>query len=283
MSALKKEFQTQGYFVVKNAFSDEAIRHYISELEKLNQLKSRDSWTIPDGMVKHQAFWPAIFNEVVLEKIRQVLGDGIRFMQHNDLHYGYSSFAWHRDGMNRNYSEEYPEWQEEGEEYLLVRAGYYLQPEEDNFHLGVVPGSHRIGSQLSKAAFCELDGYLTHAQIAKTKLGFVDRLKEKAVWLKTQPGDCIVFDPRLIHTGGGFERRKYSFFAAYGIENAHFRRHYTYYRHLRRDLGYETMPEGLVKLLKDRELYAAEEIYTGKIEGAWVPSNLFSLVANFFE
>lgn len=268
---------------MKNALSELEIQHFIGELEKINRVKSKDTWTIPDGMVQHPAFWPSIFNEKVLSKIREVLGEDIRFMQHNDLHFGYSSFAWHRDGMNRNYADHFPEWQEDEEPYLIVRAGYYLQPESDNFHLGVVPGSHRIGLHISKEEFCELDSYLTHAQIAKMKLGLADRLKDKAVWIKTQPGDCIVFDPRLIHTGGGFERRKYSFFAAYGIENFHFRQHYTYYRHLRNDLGYEPIPNGLAKLLKDKGLYAKEEKYTGKIEGAWIPSNLFSFVANFFE
>lgn len=283
MSELKNEFNKNGYFVVKNSFTDAEIQYYIGEFEKMNAVKSRNAWTVPDGVVQQKAFWPIIFKEELLARIREVLGDEIRFMQHNDLHYGYSSFAWHRDSINRGYAETYPDWQEDKEPYLIVRAGCYLQPEEDNFCLGVLPGSHRFGEQLSKEEFCDIDSYLTKTQIAKAKLGLVDHLKEKAVWIKTQPGDCIVFDPRLIHTGGGFERRKYSFFTAYGVENFHFRQHYTYYRHLRKDLGYEAIPSALVNMLKENGLYATEEKYNGKIEGAWVPSNLYSFVANFFE
>lgn len=280
---LKEQFQKEGYILVHNALNKAEIQHYIQELEQIDATKRKNSWTIPDGVVQYEAFWPIIFNKIIIKKVRQILEEDTKFMQHNDLHYGYSSFAWHRDSINRSYSIDLPDWQEAEAPYQIVRAGYYLQPEANNFHLGLVPGSHRLGEHIDKATFFKMDSHLTGTQIAKTKLGFTDYLKEKAIWIKTQPGDCVIFDPRLIHTGGAFAAHKYSFFVAYGVENIHFQQHYTYYRHLRKDLLYQAIPSQLARQLKEENLYALEEKYFNRIEGAWVPSAAYSFVANFFE
>lgn len=283
MNELKEQFQQKGFLVIKQALSADEVEHYVKELEKVDSGMKKKSWTIPDGVVKYEAFWPVIFNEKVLGQIKQVLGDDIKFLQHNDLHYGYSSFAWHRDSINRSYGANLPDWQEEDEPYEVVRAGFYLQPEENDFHLGVLAGSHRMSGYLSEEEFLAMDKRLSNTENIKAKIGMKDYLKEKAEWVKTQPGDCIVFDPRLIHTGGEFETQKYSFFVAYGNINRHFKEHYTYYRHLRTDLKYQDIPKALTERLKAEGLYADEVKYFDKIEGAWVPSAAFAFIADFFE
>lgn len=283
MSELRKEFDEKGYIVLSDLFTEEEIQHYIEALYKVGKSKNKDSWTIPDGVVAYEEFWPVIFNEVVVGKVKEILGEDIKFMQHNDLHLGYSSFAWHRDSINRSYDANLPDWQERGEPYKIVRCGFYLQPEENGFHLGVVPGSHKLSGHVSEEEFLNYDKKLSNANNIKAKIGFKDYLKEKAHWIKTKAGDCVIFDPRLIHTGGEFEAEKFSFFVAYGIENSHFRQHYTYYRHLRYDLKYQAFPAKLAEQLKAEKLYASEEKYPHQIAGAWIPSKSFSFVANFFE
>lgn len=282
MSDLRKEFEQKGFVVLKQVIPQEEIEKYVDALKEVGKSKKKESWTIPDGVVQHQEFWPVLFQDKVTNAVKEILGDDIKFMQHNDLHYGYSSFAWHRDSINRYYDPKLPDWQEDDESYQTVRCGFYLQPEEKNFELGVLPGSHRMSGYLSEEEFLEEDKYLTHFKNLKTKAGFKDVLKEKAEWIRTQPGDCVIFDPRLIHTGGEFGGIKYSFFVAYGIENRHFKEHYTYYRHLRTDLKYTPIPAELKEQLKEKGLYASEEKYTDKIEGAWIPSKVFEMVANLF-
>lgn len=283
MSTLKEQFEQQGFIVLNQVLTNAEIEQYKNALEIVGQNKKKTSWTIPDGVVAHEPFWSTIFNEKVLATVREILGDDVKFMQHNDLHLGYSSFAWHRDSINRTYSEDLPDWQESESPYKIVRCGYYLQPEENDFHLGVVPGSHKLSGLVSEETFLEYDKKLSNFENVKAKLGGKDWLKEQAVWIKTKPGDCVIFDPRLIHTGGEFEAEKYSYFTAYGIENKHFQEHYTYYRHLRYDLKYRALPRKLVELLKSNNLLAKEERLKNKIKGAWVPSSAFSFVANFFE
>lgn len=283
MSGLKKEFQEKGYVVLENTLTEKEIEQYIQALQQAGKDKKKASWTIPDGVIQYPEFWDTIFNQQLLDKVREVLGPDIRFLQHNDLHLGYSSFAWHRDGINRSYGSDLPDWDEEQEPYELVRCGFYLQPESSGFHLGVLPGSHRMSGHLSREEFLLQDEKLSNFQNVKVKLGMKDYLKEKAEWIATKPGTCVIFDPRLIHTGGGFEAAKYSYFIAFGRENKHFRQHYTYYRHLRKDLGYSTLPEALAQRLKDADLYADESAWSKKIKGAWIPSAGFSFVADFFE
>lgn len=282
MSDLRNEFESKGFVVLKGIINENLCNQYISSLTKVGETKKNDTWTIPDGVVQNEFFWSIIFNHEVLREVRNVLGSEIKFLQHNDLHYGYSSFAWHRDSINRTYSEKLPDWSEENEKYSIVRCGFYFQPLENNFELGVVPGSHKPDSCISKKEFLEYDKYLSTYFNAKVKIGLKDVLKEKAEWIKTSPGDCVIFDPRLIHTGGEFQATKYSIFSAYGVPNSHLNRHYTYYRHLRYDLEYKTFPEKLKLLLIENGLYLDEKKYFENIDGAWVPSKAFSYVSKLF-
>ena len=59
------------------------------------------------------------------------------FLQHNDIHFGFSSFAWHRDSVNRKHGD-FPDWEEDKEEYQCVRVGYYFQEESAGFKLGMI-------------------------------------------------------------------------------------------------------------------------------------------------
>lgn len=43
--------------------------------------------------------------------VKGLLGPGIRFLQHTDLHVGFSSFNWHRDSAHRRYGKG-PDWDE---------------------------------------------------------------------------------------------------------------------------------------------------------------------------
>ena len=107
-------------------------------------------------------------------------------------------------------------------------------------------------------------------------------LDKDAEWVKTKPGNVIIFDPRTIHTGSDFEQDKYSVFVAYGRNNIHFQQHYQYYRFLRKDLNYKELSPKLVDQLKVSDLYGGEEHTMKKINGAWIPSDIFNYFAGFF-
>ncbi len=49
--------------------------------------------------------------------------------------------------------------------------------------------------------------------------------------VRTHPGDCIIFDQRLLHAGGVLRgtRPKYAIFLSYGLDNAHSRYHRAFF------------------------------------------------------
>ena len=273
-------FLCDGYLVVRSLFSPEKVAFYKQELDKLSVGRSQ-KWTLPDGVCQNRPFWDVIFNEKILSTVRGLLGDGIKFLQHNDLHVGFSSFHWHRDSVCRTFGKG-PDWDESAEPYQLVRVGVYLQDSAGGFRLGLVKGTHRP-ERLPENERHFIESKTNSLTKALTFLGSRDPLDGRAAWVATEPGDCVIFDPRTIHTGSDFQGTKHSFFVAYGIENGHFRNHYNYYRHLRDDLNYKALHPDLVERLKAANLYADESFDGEPVEGAWLPSKAFSFVASQFK
>jgi hypothetical protein len=279
---MSEQFQQNGYTIVRSLFSPEEIAFYRRELDILSTGRGQ-KWTLPDGVCQNRPFWDVIFNEKILSAVRGLLGADIRFLQHNDLHVGFSSFHWHRDSVCRVFGKG-PDWDESGEPYRLVRVGIYLQDSAGGFRLGLVRGTHRP-DRLPEGERHLIESKTGVLAKAMNLLGGKDPLENRADWVATEPGDCIIFDPRTIHTGSDFEGTKYSFFVAYGVENNHFRNHYNYYRYLREDLGYSAIHTELAARLKSANLYA-DEMHgqsDAGIEGAWLPSKLFSMVARQFK
>ena len=56
------------------------------------------------------------------------------------------------------------------------------------------------------------------------------------VWVRTEPGDCVIFNQRLYHSASPMAGPKYAVFLSYATENSHGRNHMGYYRHFRKDL-----------------------------------------------
>ncbi|MEO1261029.1 MAG: phytanoyl-CoA dioxygenase family protein [Bacteroidota bacterium] len=281
MNSIQRKFKEDGYVVVRDVFSREEIAGYLAALDQLS-VGRKAKWTQPDGVCQHAQFWTAIFNQKILANVRGVLDSEIKFLQHNDLHVGFSSFGWHRDSVCRTFGHG-PDWDESEAPYKLVRVGVYLQEKKAGFRLGMIPGTQRPDYHLSEEEIRKIEQGANTLSKVKSMLGAKDYLSEKAHWIATAPGDCIIFCPRTYHTGSEFKRTKYSFFLAYGVENRHFRNHYNYYRHLRHDLGYSSLHPVLRQQLESANLYSDETLNSQKIEGAWLPSKAFQLVAKQFK
>jgi hypothetical protein len=272
---ISDQFSRGGYAVIRGLLEPQDIAFYIGRLKALAGGEAR--WTLPDGVGRHPDFWPIIFNARLLAGVREVFGPDVRYLPHNDLHLGFSSFSWHRDSVNRDLGKG-PDWDESKEPYQIVRVGIYLQSfEESGFKLGFVRGSHRLESA-AKAS-------LRTGALANVVSGLsgVDLVGEGAEWIATNPGDCIMFDPRLLHTGSKFSGEKYSIFVAYGVENSHFRDHWQYYLKLRADLGYATIAPDLADQLAAANLLADAPPAGMTVDGAWIPSSAYTYVARRFK
>jgi ectoine hydroxylase-related dioxygenase (phytanoyl-CoA dioxygenase family) len=265
----RDELRERGFVVLRGLLGADEVEHAVRRLEALSG-RTRASfavsdgraargglvgaWTRPDGVSQERAFWPLATKPALVAEVRRLLGDGVCYLQHSDLHVGFSAVTWHRDCVNRRFGVG-PDWDEGAEPYRILRVGIYLQSfAESRFALRLVPGSHRAEPP-SPATRRRERRYGLVAQAVSLLTGD-DFLPEHATAVTTEPGDAILFDPRLLHAGSPIGGPKYSVFLAYGVPGAHFARHAAYYRHGRAELGYRDLEPELVARLRSAGLYA---------------------------
>jgi hypothetical protein len=273
--AAARAFATDGFVVVPQLLSPAEVEHYLRALEARSGRARADSatsgrgWTVPDGVTRHEEFWGIIQQPRLLAVVRQLLGPDVRFLQHTDLHVGFSSFNWHRDSVSRALGVG-PDWDERDAPYRLVRCGIYLQSSGGSFKLGLVPGTHRVADPRALKARTAVErraGWWSH--VRRFVRGKVDDVPG-AQWVPAGAGDAVIFDPRVLHTGTPVDGAKYSMFVAYGVPNRHFEAHARYYRFTRPDLSYEAMSHALVERLRAAGLY--HEVTEARADAATLPS-----------
>jgi len=268
-----REFRERGFVVVKGLLPRDAVEDKVRVLERLSG-RTRSSfeeyrvgrgwlkrgvyrgWTLPDGVSKTREFWDLVFLPGLLEVVREVLSSEALFLQHTDLHVGFSAVNWHRDSVTRRLGSG-GDWDESEEPYRLARVGFYLQSHaESRFALGLVPGSHRHGGAMDEAGLADLERRTAPWRQAVALALGRDPVAGRAEWVPAESGDAIVFDPRIVHSGSFIQGPKYSAFLAYGVASRHYVRHVHYYRHVRAELGYEALAPELVARLREAGLHA---------------------------
>ena len=272
-SARALEFRDRGFVTVKGLLPKSEAETYVRHLERLSG-RTRESfdefrvgrgflrrgvyrgWTLPDGVSKTREFWDLLVHPELLGVVREVLGPEACFLQHTDLHVGFSAVNWHRDSVSRRLGEG-GDWDESEEPYRLARVGFYLQSHaESRFALGLVPGSHRRGGALDERGLVEVERRIRPWRQAVSLVLDRDVLSGRAEWVPAESGDAVVFDPRIVHSGSFIQGPKYSAFLAYGVPGRHFARHLHYYRHVRDELGYSALHPELVERLRRAGLHA---------------------------
>jgi ectoine hydroxylase-related dioxygenase (phytanoyl-CoA dioxygenase family) len=281
-AARRAELREKGFVVVPGLLSPEEVERYKAMLQEMSGISPESwsssgrgfgGWNLTDGVSKKKDFWGLIDHPRLLEHLRALLGDGVKYLQHSDLQVGFSAVSWHRDNVHRTYGIGRDWDEDDSNPYDLVRVGIYLQSfEESNFRLGFIPGSHRFrpgGSALARR-FNEMK-FKVMGGLAW--LGpKVQEMTPGAEWVATNPGDCIIFDPRILHSGSYIEALKLSMFVGYGIPSDHFADLQNYYRHVRPELGYQEFSDELVAYLRERDLFAEGIEDTDQIEDAYVPA-----------
>jgi hypothetical protein len=278
IDSLKKQFDKDGFCIVRNLLNNDEVNLYKKILEeksgvKKHQFESQNAfkffvknkkknfgWKQSNGIVNFKEFWPLIWNEKLIGILKKLLDDDVKFLQHNDIHVGFSAIGWHRDSSDREYMVG-PEWDESDEAFQLVRVGIYLQKyEESNFKLGVLPGSNKHESSLTTWELTGLSklGLLgTAIRAIRYLLIGPNLFSKKSYWFKPNPGDAIIFDPRVYHRGTFIKGPKYSMFMGYGRPGRHFDRLTEYFNKKRTDLKYSEMPTDLKEKLKEKNLLAS--------------------------
>jgi hypothetical protein len=280
MTDAATQLREKGFVVARGVLTPDEVDHYRAMLIERSGIdpatytdtgRGGKSWNHTDGVSKDPDFWDLIFNAGLRDEVGQAIGPGFKYLQHSDLQVGFSAVAWHRDNVSRSYGVG-PDWDESDGPYGLVRVGIYLQRFADSgFRLGFIPGSHRF-SATGTALQRTLREFTFKLQGGLAYLGpTFQQLTRSAEWVATEPGDAIVFDPRILHSGSYIKGLKLSMFVGYGQENRHFADLQNYYRHVRKELGYEPFSAGLIERLRAEDLYAESIQDSEHVEGAYVP------------
>lgn len=263
MTLLSDQLDSDGYFVIPGLLDKSDVDFYRGKLSQLAGDRARfDSartaypgWTVADGVSTRPDFWPLIYNDRLLSAMRNALsGDGrVVFTQHSDLHVNEGVVGWHRDCANRQFGVG-PDWDESQSKYRVVRVAIYLQLfAESGFKLGLMPRSHRMSHWLFDfqcKAFARMRTWVTDKRNILPPIV----LGKKPVWIEVNPGDCVVFDTRLLHSGSPVHGPKYAVYLSYGVNNEHALRHRNYYFQERPELGYREMPKELQHRLQEKGL-----------------------------
>jgi phytanoyl-CoA dioxygenase PhyH len=287
----KNKFEDRGYLVVRALLSPVETAHYRTSIQELSRVGDQDfrtkAFTCPDGVTQNRVFWPLIYHERLLDVIRSLLGPTVRYTQHSDLHAHYASTrpdptnvgGWHRDSACREFNVG-PDWDESLGLYRVIRVAIYLQSyAESHSALGVVPGSHQFEQKVTGNAhklWKRLLGAEYRIKRAMSRVGLSDepyyyhpwfyhRAKParwpilsrptEPVWIKTEPGDCIIFNQRLYHSSSPIIGPKYAVFLSYSPEDEHARNHLRYFRYIRKDLKYAAMAPELEDKLREHDLF----------------------------
>lgn len=263
----RRAFDRDGYHVIHGLFSEAEARRYRLCINKVFGLPADDldnnridggTFTLADGVTTMPDFWPVIFNKRLRATVGVLLGADIRYTQHSDLHINLHGGRYHRDNACREYGAG-PDWDETREPYKVVRVAIYLSDYGDSgSSIVVLPGTHRRESWLTNREYVFWNTLRTFAR----NRGRNDLLPHlffsgPKVTVKTEPGDCIIFDQRLLHAGGviGKAKPKYAMFLSYGVDNAHSRYHRSFF--LERPTYSPDIPSELEKRLKAENLLLA--------------------------
>jgi hypothetical protein len=258
----RKVFATRGYTVVKRLLNHREVACYRALLEALRddpreaaRRKPQGGFAHVEGLTQREAFWPLIRHPRLLDAVRGVLGDEVRYVRHSDLHVNYPRDPkWHRD------LEEPIEVLDERlarspAPFGIARAGVYLH---DGMRFGIVPGSHRPRrgrtdlpvwwTNLANRALLRI----SRRHVLTPPIGAMD-------WLEFDAGDAVLFDIRAIHSGDYPQGPKYAIYLSYGLPNLHSTLHQAQFV-AKPEVGGAPMPLALRTELAAAGLYLPEEL-----------------------
>ena len=184
VSEAARSFHEKGYSVADAFSAAEAAgyREQILDLQARTGEEGRgDRWSLEHGVSVTPALWSLITHERILAAVRDALqACDVRYAEHSEVEVRRGcAYGGDRDPTGERAVAE-GAWQPE---YRVVRVACYFQGASEGFEWGAIAGSHR-GDPKPRPWTRRL-GRRRHAA--------------NVTWLETEPTECILFDPRLIH------------------------------------------------------------------------------------
>ncbi|WP_300301998.1 phytanoyl-CoA dioxygenase family protein [Ferrovibrio sp.] len=251
----REKFEKSGYHYLPGLLSADEAQQYRMRINRAfglpeRELSNRDidskTYTLPDGITKIPDFWPLIFNTKLLETIRGLLGGDIRYTQHSDLHINLGAGKYHRDSAYRDFGVG-PDWDESKSAYKVVRVAIYLSDYDNSgSSLVILPGTHRHESWLNRMEV----RFWNELRTRWRRFLDTNSLPQWAIsmpktTIRHKPGDCLIFDQRVLHAGGvvAGAMPKYAAYLSFSLDNIHAYNHHAYY--LSRPTYLRQIPEEL--------------------------------------
>lgn len=240
-SDARAAFERDGFHLIRPLYNDEDSQYWRNQINAAFDLPAEPAvhgaiagrtFTMADGVTIREEFWPIIFNETLLSTVRTLIGDDIRYTQHSDLHINLAGGRWHRDSACRDFGVG-PDWDERDDPYKVVRVAIYLSDHsESNSSLVVLPGSHRRETTVARKEYV----LWNKIRSLLRRYGHNDMLPHHFLSaprrvIRTKPGDCVIFDQRLMHAGGVIHgpEPKYAIYLSFGINNHHSQNHRAFF------------------------------------------------------
>jgi len=218
-----------GFFLAKEVFTADEVERIEKTIKKIHNIDDIDfpaCKTCADAVNKYPELIEFVANEKLISAVKSQIGDNAKFLQHCDVHANAGNWngrcPLHRDSTCRKGFEcKGADW-DESEPFLIVRTAIYTRPHA----LAVIPKSHVVSG----------------------------RDEKKIIDVSTEPGDVVIFDSRLLHSGTKFNKPKYSIFFCYGIPNKHFTNYLDWYLYKRVDLKYKPLSQFVEDQLSSKNL-----------------------------
>ena len=255
-----------GFTVFRGLFPPEECARLTAQMKAEAGIQPGRPFTKVDAMNYYESTRQVLFDERVLNAVRDSIGAEARFLQVSDLHYFHDAENWHRDSVHRAPdSSEAPDWSDlEGGDFGVVKAILYM--ESDNAAMGIMCGSHRSPIEMDHEYVKKIEaagGQLIIDADDEPNQRFTEEEKKIPMAWRALPGDVLVFDERLYHIGRRVENGKvnqhreapkFCLSMVFGADNRHSERLYSYFRYARRELGYKDVNDDLGQQLADRGL-----------------------------
>lgn len=189
---LKKQFDQDGYYILKNAFSESEISELRKTVYKQFEIDKAKglTYTLPfykvnakfvkGDLLSKELLHPVLLNEKILNLARIILGNQhLVYFGDSSYQIGTGSNGFHRDNIDRT-NLNGPDWKGE---YTLVRLGLYLQNHK-NYSGGL-----------------------------KVKQGSHKNANGKAVFVNNEVGDLVIWDLKTLHSGNAVRLKAFPDFS----------------------------------------------------------------------
>lgn len=250
-----RSLKTNGFVRIRGLLSADRAAEAASALKaEVDEIHIGRS--IADACAKLNYPREFFFDERMQEAIRSVLPRP-RFLQVCDVQLDHNRQAWHRDSACRTFNKE-GDWDVDAfGEYAVYKIIVYL--ECGYAGLAVIPGSHDRQMKVLRA---DQEDFRVLEPGEDAPERFEHDKNTTAQWIiGMTSGDALIFDERLLHCGRRYDETqavaerflaaKSTLAYAFGGDDRHSWRFYSYFRYLRRELKFQDLPEAFVSRLTD--------------------------------